>query len=136
MSANIVLKKLKDQSCKTHLLMMNVVDYNFFSFFFNLLKIFDYKWIQVGSIKLEANVACLSWNPDSNRLLFGLQNKSIQIWSYNSDILNSSTLDCTLTSSCSSTSSSSFNKNNNKKHSIFIRALREENLDDSVKSPF
>ena len=109
--------------------MMNVVDYSFFHFF---LFIKDFRLRMASGGLGEANVACLSWNLDSNRLLSGLQNKSIQIWSYNSDILNSSTLDCTLTSSCSSATSSS-SSNNNKKHSISIRALSEENLDDSVK---
>lgn len=62
----------------------------------------------MGSIKLEANVTCLSWNPDSHRLLFGLQNKSLQIWSYNTEALHSpQTLDFNLTSTCTSSTSTS-----------------------------
>ncbi len=54
----------------------------------NLKKNFKYKWIKVGSIKFDSNVICLCWNIDNNRLLIGLKNGSIQIWSYDSNLSN------------------------------------------------
>ena len=42
----------------------------------------------MGCITFESNVICLTWNVDNNRLLIGLTNGSIQIWSYNSNLSN------------------------------------------------
>ena len=66
--------------------------------------------MQVGSIKLDSNVVCLSWNTESNRLLIGAKNGSIQIWSYNSNCSNDSACSCVESSTLSKLSSSSVDK--------------------------
>jgi WD40 repeat protein len=39
--------------------------------------------VQVGSLEIDSQVVCLSWNNESNRLLVACESGSIQIWSYN-----------------------------------------------------
>jgi hypothetical protein len=46
----------------------------------------DYKWMKVASILFSAEVVCISWNCDDNRLLVALQNGCIQVWAYNSNL--------------------------------------------------
>ncbi len=39
--------------------------------------------MHVGSLELDSQVVCLSWNNESNRMLVACESGSVQIWSYN-----------------------------------------------------
>lgn len=53
--------------------------------------VLNYKWMRIGCIKFESEPICLCWNIDSNRLIIGLKNGALQVWSYNSNLTNTDT---------------------------------------------